>query len=259
MHSLIQTFHGENLKLYARPSTRIMIAALSMAALFATITDRLFSPMRLGFWDAVAGQSWVLILVMIFAIVAAGGIVANEFAWGTIKLLLVHPVSSGRILAAKYLAVAAFVLALMSLLLLILVFLNGLDLALGGGAAGAAAKAGSFETLGDVLVYYLLRFAQIFVYAAIALMLSAVSRSNAFAIGASFFAMLLGPELGDVLAGTSWSRYILFNHINLTVYMNAGSTEGGSGLGYSLLVIGVYLAIFHAVAWMAFAKRDVLA
>ena len=259
MMGLVRLLRSENLKIYARPSTRIMIAALLGAAFFSMATDRLFSPVTLGFWETVAGQSWVLILVKIFAIIVAGGIVANEHTWGTIKLLLIHPVGRGQILLAKYLAVLVFIVALMSILLLSLLFLNGFALALGRAAAGASDKAVMFGSFGDVSFYYLLRSVDIIVYASIALMLSVISRSPAFSIGMSYFAMLLGPELTELLAGRQWARYLLFGQTNLTIFMRAGSGRPDlPGLGFSLVVIGIYLVIFYVISWAVFTKRDVL-
>ena len=44
----------------------------------------------------------------LFTIIIAAGIVASEFNWGTIKLLLIRPIKRGKILVSKYMTVLLF-------------------------------------------------------------------------------------------------------------------------------------------------------
>ena len=59
-------------------------------------------------WKFVSDTSNLIQFAGLFAIIIAAGIVASEFNWGTIKLLLIRPIDRGKILASKYLAVIAF-------------------------------------------------------------------------------------------------------------------------------------------------------
>lgn len=242
----------ENLKIYARPSTRAMLISLWFAALLAAAGEHYLAPTGAAFWASMAGQSWAAILVRIFAVIVAGGAVANEYAWGTIKLLLIRPVSRGRILMAKYLAVLLFAAAMMAILLLALILVNGIISATGRLPAETA-KAGTVQTPGGVLALFGLRYVEIIAYATIAFMLSAVSRSNALAIGVTFFAMALGPEAAGFLEGSGLGRYFLFSQTGLIRFL-----EPQEGLGFALMVIGAHLAAFYAAAWWAFVKRDVM-
>lgn len=52
----------------------------------------------------------------LFVITVAAGIVANEFSWGTVKLLVIRPISRFKILLAKYVTVLLFALALLFIL-----------------------------------------------------------------------------------------------------------------------------------------------
>ena len=65
-------------------------------------------------WSFVGDASNMILLVGMFSIIIAGGIVASEFNWGTIKLLLIRPIDRGKILVSKYMAVIAFSLILLS-------------------------------------------------------------------------------------------------------------------------------------------------
>lgn len=76
--------------------------------------DKDKKPSGYGAWHFVIGSSGLLSIVSLMTIIIAAGIVANEFRWGTIKLLLIRPISRSKILLSKYIAVLLF--ALISLL-----------------------------------------------------------------------------------------------------------------------------------------------
>src|SRR5690625_7731056 len=65
-------------------------------------------PSTYGAWQFVADNAGLLSIVSLLTIIVAAGIVANEFRWGTIKLLLIRPISRTKILASKYIAVLLF-------------------------------------------------------------------------------------------------------------------------------------------------------
>ena len=50
-------------------------------------------PVSYGAWQFVMENEMLLSLVSLFTIIVAAGILANEFRWGTIKLLLIRPIS----------------------------------------------------------------------------------------------------------------------------------------------------------------------
>src|SRR5690625_4308465 len=65
-------------------------------------------PTSFGAWQYVLDNKGLLSIVSLLTIIVAAGIVANEFRWGTIKLLLIRPISRTKILASKYIAVLLF-------------------------------------------------------------------------------------------------------------------------------------------------------
>lgn len=52
-------------------------------------------------WDFVADSTPLIDFAGLFTIIIAAGIVASEFNWGTIKLLLIRPISRTKILISK--------------------------------------------------------------------------------------------------------------------------------------------------------------
>lgn len=61
-------------------------------------------------WQFVMENEFLLYLVSLFTIIVAAGIIANEFKWGTIKLLLIRPITRTKILLSKYVSVLLFAL-----------------------------------------------------------------------------------------------------------------------------------------------------
>jgi ABC-2 type transport system permease protein len=260
MSEWMRLIRSENSKIYARRSTRAMIGCLIVLLFLDAGFDRFYAPLRASYWGAVVRQSWLVFFIGIFTAIVAGGSVANEFSWGTIKLLLIRPHRRGRILAAKYGAVLLFGLALTLLLLLGSLLLNGLLYGLAPATPGRSGLLPPEKTIfnsgAGVVLLYLLRGGEALVYGSIAFMLSALSRSVALATGVTFFAMLLGPQL-DYLLGAGASSLWLFSQLDLPRYIRPGLTAEPE-LWFALGVIAAYLALFYSVAWLAFTQRDVL-
>lgn len=216
-------------------------------------------------WGQVGGATAFLFLINLFMIIVAGGIVANEFHWGTIKLLMIRPVSRGRILLAKYLTLLIFGLFLMGLLFGSACISNGLFNAFlnrnwGEIPGGEPGRNIWFNTLGGVLLLYGLRYLETVIYGTLGFMLSTVSKSNTMAVGVSFITMLIGPELTNLLtSGKPWGKFLLFINLDLTRYLsgNPGPFPGMSLL-FSTVMLIIYWAGFIAIAWTVFLKRDIL-
>ncbi len=68
-------------------------------------------------WTFVQDASNLISLAGLFTIIISAGIVASEFNWGTIKLLLIRPINRSKILASKYLTVILFALFLIAIII----------------------------------------------------------------------------------------------------------------------------------------------
>ncbi len=252
---------SEQMKLWLRRNTQLMTGGLVLLNLVLITQERLASPVRESFWSAVGGQSWLVFLVKIFTIIVAGGIIANEYNWGTLKLLLIRPVTRSQVLLAKYLTVMLFALCLLILLVGVSLLWNGLFYltGLGGGADATPLVAELQWSAGAVFRLYLLLGVETMIYASIAFCCSVVVRSNAFAIGLTFFLMLFGSEFSRLFLGKTWGKWLLFNHSNLAQYAKSVPAVGTvNGLAVSLGVILAYLLVFYLIGWWLFTKRDVL-
>jgi ABC-2 type transport system permease protein len=219
-------------------------------------------PVGYGAWQYVQENLLLVSLVSLFTIIVAAGIVANEFRWGTIKLLLIRPTSRFRILLSKYVAVLLF--ALHALLFLIIFswiigfIFFGVD---GFNPYIVIEKSNGLEYVSiikEVVVGYGLRVINLVMMATFAFMISSMFRSSAVSIGTAVFLMLAGNSIVMFFAERSWAKFILFANTDLSQYID-GNTPfiEGMSLPFSVTVLVIYFAIFVFAAWGVFMKRDV--
>ncbi|MFA9457966.1 ABC transporter permease [Halalkalibacter sp. AB-rgal2] len=211
-------------------------------------------------YDAVALTS----LAGLFTIIVAAGIVASEFSSGTIKFLLIRPISRTKLLLSKYLTVILF-----SLGLLAIVFL--LSSLVGSILFGFPAEQSFHLAYRDgevierniilhLIMQYLLYSIDIFMISTMAFMISSVFRNSSLAIGFSLFLLFMGSTVTLLLASRfEWAKYILFSNTDLNVYFDGVPPVDSMTLGFSIVMLLVYFLIFHVLAFTVFAKRDVSA
>lgn len=219
-------------------------------------------PVSYGAWTYVHENQGLLSLVSLLTIIVAAGIVANEFRWGTIKLLLIRPISRSKILLSKYISVLIFAVVT-SIFLYVFSFMIG---AIFFGIEGAnphilLSTEPGFEyvsIIGDILSTYGYKVINLVMMATFAFMISTVFRNSSLAIGLAIFLMMAGTQIVFIFAERSWAKYILFANTDLTQY-KAGNTPmlEGMTLGFSVSVLVVYYAIFIVLSWIVFTKRDV--
>ncbi|KPL60762.1 ABC transporter permease [Rossellomorea vietnamensis] len=215
-------------------------------------------------WTFVEMNANIVLVVGLFTIIVAAGIVASEFSWGTIKLLLIRPISRTKILLSKYFTV---ILYGMSMLLLLFVVSLLLGLILFGGTdqsthlAFVDGKVVEQSIVGYLIKTYLLQTVNIVMMATMAFMISAVFRSSSLAIGISLFLLFVGGNATSLLAlKFDWAKYSLFANTDLTQY--TGFTPplvDGMTMGFSITMLIIYFIIFQLLAFLVFNKRDVAA
>jgi len=200
-------------------------------------------------------------IVVLLAVIVAAGIVASEFTQGTIKMLLSRPVKRWKILTAKYVTVHLFGILLMlvgfvvSIICAYILFSagNGRELVWNGKEVVAA------SVWGKGLYILLLSYANVFVTATFAFMIGSVFRSSSLAIGLSLFSYFMGNTLVVLLAKYEIVKYIVFTHINLTMYESGSMFVEGITMPFSLAVLAVYIVVFLVISYTTFTKRDITA
>ncbi|MFC5406692.1 ABC transporter permease [Cohnella soli] len=318
MSSLVQLVRNENMKIYRRPRTWIMVGILILAlGLFSwlikwdshddnqsnwknTLTqqntqmqndlkgltpaegkhqtwlteqielnqyylDHDINPFDLSLWTYVNESASLIILVTILTVIIAADMIAAEFSWGTIKLLLVGPSSRTKIMLAKYISTMIFAVLLL-ILSFVVAFLFGAILE---GFSGISLP---HLTIGDnglvhegsmivnSLQQYGYNIVSLLMYVTMAFMISSAFRSSSMAIAFSLLFMLVGNTLSGLLRQYSWVKYLLFSNIDLRQYLDGSQPLHPSmTLGFSIGVLVAYYVVFQLVAWLLFTRRDVAA
>jgi ABC-2 type transport system permease protein len=254
--SIIPLVQNELMKVVRRRRTWVMITILFMAEVFLTIILRKMAGLDASddMWGFILTSSELMSMIQIFTVIIAGDIVASEFTWGTIKLLLIRPENRSTILLSKFIAVFIF-----AIVLIILLFFSSLVL----GVIVFGTKTATpqiLQQLVNIGEEYVIRFVEMGMAATFAFMLSTVFRSSSLAIGLSIFLMFTGNTVVELLRhfNFNWAKYILFANTDLSQYM-AGREPlfNGMTLGFSIAVMLTYFLIFLLLAWAAFTKRDV--
>lgn len=210
----------------------------------------------------ISDASSTIPLLGLFVITVAAGIVANEFNWGTVKLLVIRPISRFKILLAKYFTVLLFALALL-FILFASAGITGLALfGAGDGSQVHLAYADGTVEEKSLLLHlagsYLLNSISLLMMATMAFMISAVFRNSSLAVGISIFLLAMGGTVTNLLATKfDWVKYILFANTDLTQYFDGSPLVSDMTLGFSIVVLAVYFIVFHVLAFGAFTKRDI--
>lgn len=223
-------------------------------------------PTGYGAWHFVTASADLLSVVSLMTIIIAAGIVANEFRWGTIKALLIRPISRSKILLSKYVAVLLF--ALISLL-----FVFGFAWIAGAiffGIEGFTTHMAALSVTSDfqstrrivpifneVISLYSYGLVNLIMMTTFAFMISAVFRNSSLAIGTAIFLMMAGNTIVLFVSQYKFGKYILFANTDLKQYADNAVIIEGMTLGFSITVLIVYYVIFMSLAWLFFVKRDV--
>ncbi|WP_179218727.1 ABC transporter permease [Saccharibacillus sp. O23] len=248
MRNWTRLVQNEWLKLTKKRSFWVPVAM--MAAIAALITFMLYkfsstvselgsgASYLAGMWGASGMGQFIAIL----SIVGTAGIIAQEHAQGTIKFLLIRSRSRGEIFAAKYAAVLLYTLMMM--------LVAGAALYVSGGLAFGFGSTG--EQWLNALREGAYGFVYSTVYATMAFMIGALTRSTGVAIGVG----LAGTMFGGLMVFKDFYKYVLFPNANLSVYSTMGPPLPGMSVGFSLIVLAVYMALFLAAGYTVFRRRD---
>ncbi|GIN92114.1 ABC transporter permease [Siminovitchia terrae] len=214
-------------------------------------------------WTFINDSTGLISFAGLFVLIIAAGIVANEFSWGTIKVLLVKPYKRWKILLSKYIAVNLFLL-LMLTVLFVFSGLVGAVLFGTGEASGNVhlAYVGGRVEEQSLFLYLIKSYAfnslSIFLLAAMAFMISAVFRNSALAIGLSVFLLFTGGTITNLLASKfEWAKYSLFANTNLMQYVDGMPLVESMTMKFSIIILLIYFSFFHILAFSFFTKRDI--
>ncbi|WP_066257811.1 ABC transporter permease [Neobacillus drentensis] len=214
-------------------------------------------------WSFVKDASQLIILAGLFTIIISAGIVASEFNWGTIKLLLIRPINRSKILASKYLTVLLFALLMLAILFAFSAVLGAILFGTPDHPVPYLKYANGQVTEQNIIVYLMIYYGlssiDTIMLATMAFMISTVFRNSSLAIGLSLFLLFTGSQFTLLLSRFSWAKYILFANTNLMQYVDGTPMMEGMSMSFSVIMLLVYYVIFQLLAFLVFKKRDVAA
>ncbi|GAA0311879.1 ABC-2 type transport system permease protein [Gracilibacillus halotolerans] len=219
-------------------------------------------PLPYDAWQFTMENAGLSSMISLFTIIIAAGIIASEYRLGTIKLLLIRPISRTKILLSKYVTVLLFSMIMLLFLFISSMIIGSLFFGLNGLNPTIVQMSvdGPKETsiFGEIFTQYGLNMINLVMMATFAFMISSLFRNSGMAIGTSIFLMFTGTTVVAMLSNYEWAKYILFANTNLNQYMGNGvPVIEGMTLGFSIAIIAIYYIIFLVVSWLAFTKRDV--
>lgn len=216
-----------------------------------------------GVWDFVNSCSGIISFISLFAIIIGGGIVANEFSSGAVKLLLIRPLKRWKILLSKYFTVLCYILFMLVILFAFSFLMGGLLFSFSGASAPFLKYSGGKVIEENMILHslavYGLECVKLIMMVTLAFMISTVFRNSSLAIGIGIFLLFIGTLIAQLLARFTWSKYILFQNTDLSVYLKGNPPVKGMTMTFSVIVLIVYFAIFMVTSFLVFDKRDVAA
>lgn len=218
---------------------------------------------RFAFWDVFMKTPFLVSGIGYIMLALAGSCVANEFSQGTIKFLLINPVSRWKILMAKYFTVISMGFILMIVTLLLSIPMTGVFFGFDDISApyldvvnGDVVEKSSYIYLFKT---YLLASVGMVVMATMAFMISCLAKSSVLAIIAGFVMNSVGSTVTMVMNAfhLDWGRYFIFANTDLLSIYNGASQFAHHTVGFALMVIAAHMAVFMLTAWDAFTRRSV--
>lgn len=214
-------------------------------------------------WNFMTVAAEIVSLITLFTIVVGASSVASEFTWGTIKLLLIRPVSRAKILLSKYLATILFALFSLVLLFAVSFLVGSIFFGIGGSTPHLVYRDGAVHEVhmvSHILGIFGLKSINLIMMSTFAFMISTIFRNSGLAIGLAIFLMFAGVNVTALLATKfDWAKYILFANTDLSQYLTGYVLVEGMTMTFSVIMLIIYFVVFNALTWFVFTKRDVAA
>lgn len=212
-----------------------------------------------------------IILSIVMVIIMGGGIIASEFSKGTIRLLLIRPVSRWKILLSKLLSILLVGFSIVALGTGILYISSGYVFGFD------AYKIPLLETVNGSIIHIdfmkflifkvLLSSSSLLFISALVFSISTLAKNTALAVGISMILYLgVGPTV-DLLISMkqTWVINTLIPYINASYFrlipMTSQSLEQGFGMqmqyNWGAIQLLIASAIMLVITFVVFVKKDV--
>lgn len=213
-------------------------------------------------WGFIEKTTTILSFIQIVVMIYASSMVSKEYNWGTIKFLMIRPVTRVQFLTSKYISLLIFSIILYCSLFVVSLVIGtiifGIDLSHLVTLKLSDGKIIEVNVLSQILFKYSCAFLELIVYSTIAFMISTILKSNGAAIGSSIFIATSGGIIAAAFSKYEWSKYLLFTNTNLSMYDKGNVLVNNTTFNFSVTVMIVYTFIFLLITFLTFNKRDVV-
>ncbi|WAA12005.1 ABC transporter permease [Fervidibacillus halotolerans] len=220
-------------------------------------------PLNYGAWQFTLDNAGLVSVISLFTIIIGAGIISNEYNWGTLKLLLIRPVSRTTVLFSKFTSVFVFGLIMMIFLIVFSLLTGSIFFGFEGfNPKFVISTAEGFKhvpIISELLSSYGYKVVNLIMMTTLAFMISTIFRNSSLAIGVGIFLLMGGNIIVGILSRYDWVKYILFANIDLQQYKTGNVLVEGMTLGFSVTNLIVHFIAFLIISWLVFTKRDVVA
>ena len=211
-------------------------------------------------------------VISIIIVVIAGGIVANEFQKGTIRLLVIRPSKRWKILLSKFLAVISLTI-IFGVITYIMSFITcsisfGFKELLTNDLSVIGTQVVKTSYIASSISSLFIQLIPIIFIALGAFFLSTITNSTALSVGLSIF-VLMGSSLAMMvllmlkfpLVDLTFLPYLNFNQFvplnKITLLDNYMMYQIYYTLPKALLVLGIWGIILYTISNVVFTKKDI--
>ncbi|MBM7621492.1 ABC-2 type transport system permease protein [Bacillus tianshenii] len=213
-------------------------------------------------WTYVSDNLGLTSIITLFVVIIAGGTIASEFTWGTIKLLMIRPIKRSRILIAKYLSVLVFMVIFFSIFFVTSFIAGAIAFGMESAPELLYMNGEVFELhpFFYIMIKLLLSSLGVIMFATIAFMISSVFRNNSLAIGISLFLLFTGAQITQLVGMKfEWAKYSPFANTNFNAIIDGMPIVSGTTFWFSIVMYLIYFVLLHVISFFTFVKRDIAA
>lgn len=202
----------------------------------------------------------IAIIVLIYGIVTGAGLYTNEYKSGTIKLLMVRPITKNRLTSAKLLSM----LSLLTVMYLVPTFIGFIYSAIVYGTDasvpvlysfnGAFASEGTIGGMSFGTVFA--QWVQILVLATVSFSVGTITKKTNVGI---IVAMVIMLGIADMLSGFGINAFLLSTSLDFMAYFGVNSSVPTYGNFFIALAVSViWTATLVVALYLVTNKRDVV-
>ncbi|HDW3058177.1 TPA: ABC transporter permease [Bacillus cereus] len=219
------------------------------------------SPNNATSWEFVSFSSTFTMFILIFILVLSSESISKERSLGTLGLLFIRPYKRQRIYIGKLISIM-----LVGFLLVLYLFLLSLTIGMilfgikGSGDMKMVEFADNITMVPIykmILVKYISYCFTMCIFSIFAFSISILIHSNVFSIILSISLLLGGTTLTALVRGYSWSKYLYFTNMDLSIYLGDFSASiNGATIEFTVLKYCLYSLLFILMSLIIFVKRD---